>query len=749
MSGAADVVCEGWLRKSPPEKKLRRYAWKRRWFVLRSGRLSGEPDVLQYYKNQHSRRPIGTINLNLCEQVDAGLSFTKKELESSFVFDLRTEERTWYLVAESEDDMNRWVTSICLLCGFNPTDDGTKKQRQLRSNSASASVTATRGTPTITMVTGSIPPPYDPVSVRHLEHDSSAEDDYLWLSNCQSHTRTTPKRFILNKTIWRTKDQRDSGFDLLHKQPSASVLIRAQVGSLDSGCHGEPPQPVPGRHHDFRLPEKHSLDFHLRPAAVPLSDDNRSGAHPSSAMSGYQVPRPASTPQPPPPRRPSSTPSVDSLTQAELHAAIPPPPPRPPKPPTVTLHGEIAAVFTGPGGQPRANSEPERRDEGISRGTLTRGNSVITAEYLCYINCRRSESVFIPWSQPDRATMFEFSESFNTYFFNKGMVPLGSLCSEDDDLDESYVPMSASTNEPPVAARANPGGPSDSTAELQDGNYVPMTPLTSSLPACPVAAAGDLASLGRQVPPPAHMGFRNSTMTPVIPSTPPLRRNTMHNTSVGEAEVVPPPIHRNLKPQRKGQWQLDGKLLLGSQSVEKSSSQIPAEATQKTKVKPAPLEITPVSQDWQEVPPPVRSPVTRTFTRGPSIRGSFRPSSAQSSSPSSDSDDPDDSYVTMVTCSFSQSAGEQSLRMMLHRGSEGGVSNTLVRRAEKQVEYLDLDLHTGRSTPTRQKSAGDERARGDRRRVDYVVVDPKRTKALKNTREAWHDGRMSTEKEKS
>lgn len=56
--------------------------------------------------------------------MDAGLSFTKKELENSFVFDLKTEERTWYLVAESEGDMNRWVSSICLLCGFNPTDDG-------------------------------------------------------------------------------------------------------------------------------------------------------------------------------------------------------------------------------------------------------------------------------------------------------------------------------------------------------------------------------------------------------------------------------------------------------------------------------------------------------------------------------------------------------------------------------------------------------------------------------------------------
>lgn len=60
--------------------------------------------------------------------MDAGLSFTKKELESSYVFDLKTEERTWYLVAESEEDMNRWVSSICMLCGFNPTDDGKAKQ---------------------------------------------------------------------------------------------------------------------------------------------------------------------------------------------------------------------------------------------------------------------------------------------------------------------------------------------------------------------------------------------------------------------------------------------------------------------------------------------------------------------------------------------------------------------------------------------------------------------------------------------
>lgn len=170
-----------------------------------------------------------------------------------------------------------------------------------------------------------------------------------------------------------------------------------------------------------------------------------------------------------------------------------------------------------------------------------------------------------------------------------------------------------------------------------------------------------------------------------------------------------------------------------------------------------------MQQEWQEVQPPVRSPVTRTFTRDPSVRRDTLPISSHSSSPSSDSD-PDDNYVAMTTSNLSFSTGDSSLRLMLHRASEGGVScSPLLRRhKDKQVEYLDLDLHTGRTTPTRQKRstvegvvdgdetvvAGEGRARGERARVDYVVVDPKRTKALRNTREAWHDGRMSTDKDK-
>lgn len=100
-------------------------AWKKRWFILRSGRMSGDPDVLEYYKNDHSKKPLRSINLNFCEQVDAGLTFNKKELQDSFVFDIKTSERTFYLVAETEEDMNKWVQSICQICGFNQAEEST------------------------------------------------------------------------------------------------------------------------------------------------------------------------------------------------------------------------------------------------------------------------------------------------------------------------------------------------------------------------------------------------------------------------------------------------------------------------------------------------------------------------------------------------------------------------------------------------------------------------------------------------
>ncbi|XP_068164646.1 GRB2-associated-binding protein 1-like isoform X4 [Antennarius striatus] len=571
MSGQ-EVVCEGWLRKSPPEKKLRRHAWKRRWFVLRSGRLSGEPDVLQYYKSQHARRPIRTINLDLCQQVDAGLSFPQQEAGSSFVFDLQTAGRTWYLVCDSEEDLSRWVSSIVLLCGFNPTPGGGCGVP----DTPATTLTAMTSSAAIALATASAPPPCGPAQ------QGQSEEDYLW---SQSHGRTPlgPETDLDNPPFYvASSSSSSSSSPCLHQSLYAAM-------TSDPPKQGRPHCP-PSPH-----PRKHSLELLLAPVQVPLGGGKSFGVHHSVS---------------------------------------------------------------------------------------------------------------------NRNRMFEFSESFSSYFFNKGLIPLGGVCS-DEDVDENYVPMSAATTEPPSAPRPSPS----SDSSLQQPKYVPMTPVTSRLPSDPTPTTADLTSPGRPVPQPAHTGFRNTPVSLATPKTPLVRGDFM------TTEATRPPVHRNLKPRNT--------------------------------VTPIPLE------DWQEVPPPVRSPVTRTFTRQPSSCGSIQVTSDHSSSPSSDSDDPDEGYIAMTTSNLSFSTREESLRLTLHRASECGArSSPLLRRSrtDKQVEYLDLDLHAGRLTSRQSRpladegggsdemgGAAEERAGGGRSHVDYVVVDPERTRALRNTIEAWHDGRTSRE----
>ncbi|XP_026972878.1 GRB2-associated-binding protein 1 isoform X4 [Sagmatias obliquidens] len=441
MSGG-EVVCSGWLRKSPPEKKLKRYAWKRRWFVLRSGRLTGDPDVLEYYKNDHAKKPIRIIDLNLCQQVDAGLTFNKKEFENSYIFDINTIDRIFYLVADSEEEMNKWVRCICDICGFNPT-----------------------------------------------EEDASSQD-----------------------------------------------------------C--------------------------------------------------YDIPRTFPT---------------------------------------------------------------------------------------------------------DRSSSLE---GFHNHFKIKNVLTVGSVSSE--ELDENYVPMNP--NSPPRQHS------SSFTEPIQEANYVPMTPGTF-----------DFSSFGMQVPPPAHMGFRSS------PKTPPRR-------PVPVADCEPPPVDRNLKPDRKGQ---SPKILRPKpHGLERTDSQTIGDFATRRKVKPAPLEIKPLPE-WEELQAPVRSPITRSFARDSSrFPMSPRPDSVHSTTSSSDSHDSEENYVPMnpnLSSEDSNLFGSNSL--------DGGNSPMIKPKGDKQVEYLDLDLDSGKSTPPRkQKSSGSGSSVADER-VDYVVVDQQKTLALKSTREAWTDGRQSTESE--
>ncbi|XP_051939607.1 GRB2-associated-binding protein 1 isoform X6 [Hippocampus zosterae] len=724
MSGG-DVVCSGWLRKSPPEKKLRRYAWKKRWFMLRSGRLTGDPDVLEYYKNDHAKKPIRVIDLNLCEQVDAGLTFNKKDLEHSFIFDIKTIDRVFYLVADTEEEMNKWVRCICDICGFNPTDEEAAKAGHqsaiggLVVDTPPHTVLGNVMGPAAALLTA-VPPPYQPVSVRHLDSQSSTEEpqDYLWLVNCESkkpdasssvplrsslegdreyllleecESRTLPPQASLAhaECSKSTSSETDLNDNLpSHRTPTSSTSS-AKHSSQNGFFAGHPAPASASSLYDsppsrgasllsdnglYHLPRSYSQDTVLLPksASSPTAHPDLGGE--GSELYVFNTPsRKASVESqmrnlsisydiPPTPGANSTYQVPRTLSSSEGGGDVVPPP-RPPKPTCGPPPPHAERSPTDTYNLPRSASETD----GNYCVPTSAGNKALRSNTIGTVDCSRLRKDFgsqdcydIPRSFPsDKSCSFDFNESFNSYFKNKGMVPVGSQSTE--DVDQNYVPMSA--NSP---SHHHSGSLSEPVHET---NYVPMTPSTM-----------EFSSLGKQVPPPAHMGFRSS------PKTPPRRPMP--------SDCQPPPVDRNLKPDRKG--------------------------------KPAPLEIKPLPE-WEEPCTPVRSPVTRSFAR-----------------------EEESFYCTVPITPVKREVEEldtveESTKLGAPMTVDGGSSPMVKPKGDKQVEYLDLDLDSGKSTPPRKmKSNGSGMAASDER-VDYVVVDQQRTQALKSTREAWNDGRQSTE----
>nr|KAF7387632.1 hypothetical protein H0235_018354 [Vespula pensylvanica] len=125
-----EIVHEGWLIKSPPTK-LWRARWRKRWFALRhSGELPGQY-FLEYYTDRRCRKLKGRIDLDQCEQVDAGLRFENCKQKYQFTFNVKTPKRTYYLVAESEADMNKWVAAVCQVCGLKAYTQDEEQQCQM------------------------------------------------------------------------------------------------------------------------------------------------------------------------------------------------------------------------------------------------------------------------------------------------------------------------------------------------------------------------------------------------------------------------------------------------------------------------------------------------------------------------------------------------------------------------------------------------------------------------------------------
>lgn len=114
----SEIVHEGWLTKSPPTTRIWRARWRKRWFVLKQGGEIPGQYLLCYFTDRNCRKLKGQIDLDQCEQVDAGLRFETRKTKYQHLFDLKTPRRTYYLAADSEDDMNRWVDAICSICGL-------------------------------------------------------------------------------------------------------------------------------------------------------------------------------------------------------------------------------------------------------------------------------------------------------------------------------------------------------------------------------------------------------------------------------------------------------------------------------------------------------------------------------------------------------------------------------------------------------------------------------------------------------
>ncbi|XP_010748327.2 GRB2-associated-binding protein 3 isoform X2 [Larimichthys crocea] len=214
---AGDVVCTGWLIKSPPEKKLKRFAWRKRWFVLRRGRMSGNPDVLEYYQSKNSKKPIRIIDLKECEvEMLNGQLRIKRDFHGKHLFVVKTSSRVFYLVAKTEEEMNSWISSISQICQFGSLED------------AESSEEGFPHTPTSLQPS---PDSSDRASVSS-QLDSSHSLDYLFLSQCETGSVSRHNSFSNSEISLEQKSSDDAAKDIIPSPPlytdsSASSISHA------------------------------------------------------------------------------------------------------------------------------------------------------------------------------------------------------------------------------------------------------------------------------------------------------------------------------------------------------------------------------------------------------------------------------------------------------------------------------------------------------------------------------------------
>ncbi|XP_048461393.1 GRB2-associated-binding protein 3 isoform X1 [Rhincodon typus] len=428
---AEDIVYTGWLIKSPPEKKLKRYAWRKRWFVLRSGRMSGNPDVLEYYKNHHSKKPLRMINLTQCENVEAGLKLSKKEFQNSYIFEVKTPTRTFYLVAKTQDEMNSWVRHISLICGFSSSDDGTDS---LGSSSPTTSSSLQPSPAVSTHTSQSInrdqfPTAQDSVmeaDSRRSESESTMSAvvplDYLILSQCETKSIDIAR----SNSCSPCDRSLDHSFELTGSDDIQENLQSKNGTPTQTSCN------VP-------------LYKNLQDSQVVIFP-NQDQSGPSSAS--------------------SSPMSVYSFSQIfnfdKNHNALPfgvtgihllsnTPPPRPPKPSQLTEREKTHKVIQNGNGAYAINPAPVPKRIPLS--------SLEKRSWKDTEGCN-----LLPFTDFQGNCIMSANEGLNL-----NMKLPGQQCNTTDSTDDSYVPM-------------NPGSsPLMPTADCTSDGYIPMSPACTNL----------------------------------------------------------------------------------------------------------------------------------------------------------------------------------------------------------------------------------------------------------------------------